>query len=217
MTFIFAMLIMLGSSTSLNAGAELSERPEMLGQFRNTYYYVVIEADYAQYPTDTVLRSMKGNVIAEVSSRFKKALDIEGTGKLINGRIVNYAGRVDKEVRYLFTDAPWGLGVGTCELVPFHTIAVDPSQIPLGSTVKIEETVGMVLPDGSLHDGIWRADDVGGAIKKDRIDLFTGTGRDGSTTLSKAGIYHLKPLTLRMIEPPALDSCVHQKLLDEEL
>jgi len=189
----------------------------MAGQFRNTYYYLVIEADFAKYEIDNVLRNKQGDVIANVSTRFKKALDLEGSGKLIDGRVVNYDAVVNKEIRYRFTSAAWGLGVGTCELVPFHTIAVDPKQIPVGSVVRIEETVGMSLPDGSTHDGIWRAEDVGGAIKKDRVDLFTGTGRDGAIYLSKAGIYHLRPLTIRVLSRPAPDSCVFQKLLDQDL
>jgi 3D (Asp-Asp-Asp) domain-containing protein len=32
------------------------------------------------------------------------------------------------------------------------------------------------MPDGTAHDGFWYASDVGGAIKGQRIDLFTGVG-----------------------------------------
>ena len=39
------------------------------------------------------------------------------------------------------------------------------------------ETVGMRMADGSIHDGYWYASDTGGAIKGQKIDLYTGHGR----------------------------------------
>jgi len=73
-------------------------------------------------------------------------------------------------------------GVGSrdslgCTVSPMRTLAVDPSVIPRRSIVFIEETVGMELPDGRSHDGLWYASDIGGAIKGQKIDLFTGDGR----------------------------------------
>jgi 3D (Asp-Asp-Asp) domain-containing protein len=63
-----------------------------------------------------------------------------------------------------------------CRLLPMRTVAVDPKVFPRHSVLFIKETVGLKLPDGSLHDGYWFASDVGGAIKGQRIDLFTGSG-----------------------------------------
>ena len=61
-----------------------------------------------------------------------------------------------------------------CRAVPMRTLAVDPDVVPKGSVVYIKETVGLRMPNGSLHDGLWYASDTGGAIKGKRIDLFTG-------------------------------------------
>lgn len=61
-----------------------------------------------------------------------------------------------------------------CKVVAMRTAAVDRTLIPRRSVLFIKETVGLKLPDGSLHDGYWYASDVGGAIKGQRIDLFTG-------------------------------------------
>ena len=55
-------------------------------------------------------------------------------------------------------------------------MAVDPAIVSRRSIVFIKETVGMPLPGGGVHDGYWYASDVGGAIKGQRIDLFTGAG-----------------------------------------
>ena len=72
-------------------------------------------------------------------------------------------------------------GVGSrdslgCSVVPMRTLAVDPRIIPRRSIVFIEETVGLLLPDGSRHDGLWYASDTGGAIKGSKVDLYTGSG-----------------------------------------
>lgn len=50
--------------------------------------------------------------------------------------------------------------------LPGHTIAVDPKVIPLGSKVFVE---GL---------GIFTADDIGGAIKGRRIDIFMNTHQE---------------------------------------
>ena len=63
-----------------------------------------------------------------------------------------------------------------CQVSPMRTLAVDPKIIPRRSIVFIAETVGLILPDGSKHDGLWYASDIGGAIKGSKVDLYTGAG-----------------------------------------
>jgi 3D (Asp-Asp-Asp) domain-containing protein len=72
-------------------------------------------------------------------------------------------------------------GVGTldslgCKVVAMRTAAIDTSVIPRRTVLFIQETVGLRMPDGRVHDGYWYASDTGGAIKGNRIDLFTGSG-----------------------------------------
>jgi 3D (Asp-Asp-Asp) domain-containing protein len=62
-----------------------------------------------------------------------------------------------------------------CKVVAMRTVAVDRNLIPKRSILFIKETVGMKMPDGSVHDGYWYASDTGGAIKGRRIDLYTGS------------------------------------------
>jgi len=69
-----------------------------------------------------------------------------------------------------------GLDSLGCKVVPMRTIAVDKTIIPRRTVIFIKETVGLRMPDGGAHDGYWYASDVGGAIKGQRIDLYTGTG-----------------------------------------
>jgi 3D (Asp-Asp-Asp) domain-containing protein len=63
-----------------------------------------------------------------------------------------------------------------CKLQPMRTVAVDPKVFPRHSVLFIKETVGLRMPDGTVHDGYWYASDVGSAIRGRRIDLFTGFG-----------------------------------------
>ena len=63
-----------------------------------------------------------------------------------------------------------------CRVVAMRTAAVDAALIPKHTILFIKETVGLKMPDGSIHDGYWYASDTGGAIKGQRIDLYTGNG-----------------------------------------
>lgn len=64
-----------------------------------------------------------------------------------------------------------------CRPIAMRTVATDPRYIPRRTRLFIRETVGMRMPDGSIHDGYWYASDTGGAIKGQKIDLYTGHGR----------------------------------------
>jgi 3D (Asp-Asp-Asp) domain-containing protein len=84
-----------------------------------------------------------------------------------------------------------------CKVVAMRTAAVDSKLIPKRTVLFIKETVGLPMPDGTVHDGYWYASDTGGSIKGERIDLFTGAGSTSmrgmkplnmaSLTVSKVG------------------------------
>lgn len=63
-----------------------------------------------------------------------------------------------------------------CKVVAMRTLAVDKTVIPRRTVVFIKETVGLPMPNGETHDGYWYASDVGGAIKGNKLDLFSGKG-----------------------------------------
>jgi 3D (Asp-Asp-Asp) domain-containing protein len=197
----------------LSAGTPAPASPapgDVIGKFRNTWYYLPRESDFAPGPAVPLI-DLSGSLLVHVVSSFKKDLDMQGSGEVLDGRIVNYAGRINGQIRFAFTTAPYGLGVGHCELIPLHTIAVDHRRIPYGSVVRIEETVGMIFPDGPSagipHDGLWRAEDTGSAIQADRIDLFMGPGRINGNFLEKSGITTLMPLTVTLVQPPEPGNC----------
>ena len=78
-----------------------------------------------------------------------------------------------------------------CRVSAMRTLAVDPSIVPRGTIVFIKETVGLPMPQGGQHDGLWYASDTGGAIKGQRIDLFTGTGRASMAALMALNLHAL--------------------------
>jgi 3D (Asp-Asp-Asp) domain-containing protein len=85
-----------------------------------------------------------------------------------------------------------------CAVSPMRTLAVDPRVIPRRTIVFIEETVGMIMPDGKIHDGLWYASDIGGAIKGAKVDLFTGSGRTSMSAFTRKGL-NLGHLTAKAV------------------
>ena len=80
--------------------------------------------------------------------------------------------------RFKVSKGPYGEGTKGFILVPYRTIAVDNTFIPVGSVIFVPEARGktVTLPsDKSVtHDGYFFAADVGGAIKGNHIDVFLG-------------------------------------------
>lgn len=183
---------------------------------RPTFYYVTDERDYADEAKDKSVLDMKGNELLKVSENFFKSLRMEGTGKLIDGRVLNYAGKANGETRYKFIDEEWGHGVGSCHLKPFRSVAVDPAKIPLGSKIFVKETVGIVLPDGSVHDGYWYAEDVGSMINNLHVDFFVGL-KGEMKRMRDAGIDEGKVSVKIISVPKPSENCALSLLTDLEL
>jgi len=89
-----------------------------------------------------------------------------------------------------------------CRVQPMRTLAVDPKVVPRHSVVFIKETVGLPLPNGGVHDGVWYASDTGGAIKGRRIDLYAGASAAAMRALASL---NLKTLTVTRIS--SFDGC----------
>jgi len=75
---------------------------------------------------------------------------------------------------------PWGMGSRSNPLYPLRSIAVDNGIVPFGALVYLEVFDGMTIPTvgnqkGFVHDGCFRADDIGGGIKNNHIDVFAGS------------------------------------------
>ncbi len=118
-----------------------------------------------------------GQFLATSTASFVAELKMEGAGWLSDGRVINWAGRCRYGVGTCFRVLdpkryPYGMGAMLRPLVPFRSVAVDRKLISIGETLYVPEFDGMRLPDGSVHDGCLRADDVGGAIRRRKIDFY---------------------------------------------
>lgn len=78
-----------------------------------------------------------------------------------------------------------------CKVVAMRTAAVDRNLIPRRTVLFIKETVGMPMPGGGVHDGYWYASDTGGAIKGEKIDLYTGRGASSMAPMRQLNLSKL--------------------------
>jgi 3D (Asp-Asp-Asp) domain-containing protein len=156
---------------------------ENLG-FKLRFYWLAREGDFDE--TDEVngddvdavdLYTRDGMFIGAYSYKFAWHLRMEGSGLLLDGRVLNTHGNCEYGLGKCFETLdvrkhPFGRGAGQRPLVPFKSVAVDPKVVPIGEPIYIPELDGLALPDGTVHDGCVRGDDTGGGIKKRKMDFF---------------------------------------------
>jgi membrane-bound lytic murein transglycosylase len=88
-----------------------------------------------------------------------------------------------------------GLGVKGLCLLPYYTLATDQVAYPAGTMLYMPRARGVLLPDGSIHQGFFLVRDTGGAfhgIGKKRVDMFVGLEVDGNNAFSRVGFHHRK-------------------------
>jgi len=166
-----------------------------LGTLGPSFYWVALQTQDGQ-PKDQKLLDRNGKTLAKVSTAFMKQMKLEGTGKLLDGRIINYDRKVTRpdgtsEIRWRLCgpEAPYGYGIENRILKPFRSVAIDPTVVPMDSKLFIPAAKGIKLPDGTIHDGMFEAVDIGSAIIDRRIDIFTSYG-DQSAVFQQHGLKH---------------------------
>ena len=101
-----------------------------------------------------------------------EGMPIIGDGYIIlpTGEVLTYT-RTDtvRATAYTHTDAGCDMITATGSVVHRGTVAVDPRFVPYGTRMFI------VANDGSYVYGVAEAEDCGGAIKRDRMDLYFPT------------------------------------------
>jgi len=175
--------------------------PDLMGRFLMTRYYIAEEFGRVAPPPDpssdadpmilasalstgvTIYDHRGCRPIATLAPKYVELLDVEGTGKLRDGRIINVTKPCSCGHSPCYRQVPggvkWGISATMRPLQPFRTISVDPAVIKLGSMVYVAELDGLTMPGkapwgGFVHDGCVIAADVGGAIDGAQIDFFVG-------------------------------------------
>ena len=102
-----------------------------------------------------------------------------------------------------------------CRPIAYRTIATDPRIIPRRTRVFIRETVGLRMPDGTVHDGYWYASDTGGAVRGAKVDLYTGHGRSSMRPVMRLNTRHLTVVEAGRFDgcPPSWDAVPSQATL----
>ena len=182
------------------------KKKTLIGDLKPTFYWVALEkADVKK--KELPLYDINGNLLIMVTKSFFAGLSMEGTGRLLDGRLINFHARVDrpdgsKEVRWRWCDpniAPFGYGLDDRVLKPFKSVAVDPSVIPMDSKIYIPAAIGARLPDGTKHNGYFDAIDIGSAIINQRIDIFTSFG-DQSSVFTDVGMQSMRAVQVYLVE-----------------
>ena len=155
------------------AGYPLAER----GGYSMSSYWLAWESEYASEPYDIDIYTRQGFRIGRFPRAYIFELKMEGSGILRDGRVINYDGACSYGIGTCFTqldprEHPLGQGGQRRVLTPFKSVAVDPRFVPLGTTLYVPELRGLVLPNGTTHDGCVRADDTGGNIRRHELDFF---------------------------------------------
>ncbi|CEP07686.1 hypothetical protein [Parasitella parasitica] len=117
------------------------------------------------------LKSDSGSTIAKVAENTFDKFQMEGTGLLKNGVMVNL-GDSDKTFQKVDrSKAPYGLGSDdNIHLTPWVSVAAN--DLKVGTRLYVKELDGVKLPDGKTHNGCVRVDDEGWSFNGCQLDFF---------------------------------------------
>ncbi len=182
----------------------------LLGVFIPTIYRILDEAapEWSAEQATEPLRSPDGRVIATIGPALKRQLDLEGSVRLRDGRIVNVEEKVNGKFRYLVVrNAPFGVAMPGFKLVPYRSISVDPRRITLGAVLYIPALAGVTLPSGDVHDGFCFAHDTGQGIVGNRIEIFVGFEHDLDNALTRSGrVASFAPMRVYRVDGPTANT-----------
>ncbi len=193
--------------TLLLASTAVADPPTKVGRVIVTFYWLVDEAA-PRYRGKAIaeLLDVSGRVIAKTSTKFRGELIREGTGHLRDGRTVAYERNLHGKHRFRVLRSEYGNGELGCALIPYRTVAVDPRFVKLGSTVRIPQLKGTKLPDGTIHDGLFVADDRG-HFRGAHVDLFVGIGPKGARPFIRKGYGSRSHVTVYLVGDATPDAC----------
>lgn len=130
-----------------------------VGRFYPTFYQIAREDLRPGQPGERLvkLKDGAGRTLAAVSSAFRRALNMQGTGMLKDGRVLNVARKVNGQRRYVaLPDGSFGLGVAGFRISPYRSIALDFDLLCERLSGHASCQPDNVLPRGVRNRGISR-------------------------------------------------------------
>ena len=103
-------------------------RRTSVGPLFPTYYHVASQDLYPLTDRDraVTLEDNSGAAIVSASRAFYDAVLVQGTGRLLDGRIINVGSTHGKKRRFIvLPEGSWGLGINGYALVPYRSAAMD--------------------------------------------------------------------------------------------
>ena len=155
--------------------------------YRMTVYHHAEEKLNPGGGTETIYSYKTCDPIAEVSGNFKSQLQLQGSGSLLDERVVTFIaacqGSCDTYCYELVEEGtPFGKGANNRPVIPYRTVAVDDDFLALGRKLYIPQLDGVEMPGdhGFIHNGCVLAGDTGSAIQGQDLDFFTPTKENGT-------------------------------------
>ena len=147
------------------------------GQVKKTANVVYVNGEQTGYTvtSETVVQQPVNQIVAVgtgTETDLKSKAPAIGDGIIVtaDGEVLTYGSKAQyKATAYTHTDAGCDMTTATGTTVRLGTVAVDPKVIPYGTRMFI------VTNDGKYVYGIGTAEDCGGAIKGNRLDLYFPT------------------------------------------
>ncbi len=210
-TIVGAFIICAAYRNEMAMASQIAKHKDykLLGRFAPTFYRILDEnaPEWMGGERSVPLLTTNGEIVARVTAEFKRQLDIEGSAHFHDGRVVNLHQKMEGGWRYVVAvNAPFGLGVEDYKLVPYRTLAVDPTVIRVGSVLYMPALDSVRLPNGEIHDGFMFAHDEGQSIKGNRIDVFVGFESDVDNTLTRSGrIPDMEPTEIYLVDEATAD------------
>ncbi|KAI9498658.1 hypothetical protein BDB00DRAFT_754716 [Zychaea mexicana] len=137
-------------------------------------------------PKTKTLKTSSGKKIAKVSKTTYEKFQMEGTGLLKNGEMVNLDDSKDDFMEVNRKKDPFGIGEDDdVALEPWVSVASN--DLDRGTTLYIKDLDGVKLPDGKTHNGCVRVDDEGWSFDDCQLDFFVLSYQDYKKLDDKIG------------------------------
>ncbi|KAI8143777.1 hypothetical protein BJV82DRAFT_557442 [Fennellomyces sp. T-0311] len=198
-SILFIALVLMLSIITIGSAAPIESRGigscYRNGKAKLTMYWVPKQGDVDMLNNGKVvklngsktksLKTKSGKTIEKVSSVTYEKFQMEGTGLLQSGKMVNLGENKNVFIELDRVKTPYGLGDRTNGLQPWTSVASN--DIPHGTKLYIKQLDGLKLPNGRTHNGCVKVEDKGWSFPGCQLDWFVLQYSAYKTLVQKTG------------------------------